>query len=380
MTQGHETPSFPVATFLQDERYGLRAPSLGDAEQVGVWCEGQFPIPPDTAGELLNEQETIPWGNNPTIRLMVVELATDAIVGGVLVERTDNRVSELKVTVGGPEISSERRQRISAAVLRLLVPWVMDELNLMTTRIDVLADQTIIIDAAAELGLIEAVRLREHIARPSGRVDLLMLERVNWQWGWAMHSAVKVGERVWLRPLQVADARPISLAGHAEAETEFQERGRVPTSEMAFASWIRSLASRTVPDAIVLAICPRDDDQCIGTVRLGQIDWINRTAETGTGLLAAGDRGRGIGTEAKHLLLEYAFVDLQLHVLHSMVFAGNTRSIAALEKQGYRLAGRLTADVQRGGTFHDTLVFDITRADWEQTRDRRCGQAGHAAR
>jgi RimJ/RimL family protein N-acetyltransferase len=186
-----------------------------------------------------------------------------------------------------------------------------------------------------------------------------------------MRNAVKIGERVWLRPLEVTDARAIALAGHLEPEPALLQRGRVPTSVIAFEAWIRDRVTSGTPEDIIFAVCRRDDDVCIGTVRLGQIDWINRTAETGTGLLATGDRGQGLGTEAKHLLMEYAFHDLHLHALNSMVYEGNTRSVAALEKQGYRLAGRLVADVQRRGAFRDTLVFDITREDWEHTRGRR---------
>ncbi|CAN5767485.1 GNAT family protein [soil metagenome] len=186
----------------------------------------------------------------------------------------------------------------------------------------------------------------------------------------AERNAVKVGERLYLRPVEVADARAIMMSSHLESEPQFQGRGRVPSSVMAFESWIRDLASVGTPDAIAFAICRRGDDACLGTVMIRNIDWINRTAETGTGLLAATDRGQRIGTDAKRLLLEYAFVDLRLHALNALVFSGNTRSAAALTKQGYRLAGRLTADVQRGGTFHDTLVFDLTRADWERARER----------
>ncbi|MDQ4044825.1 MAG: hypothetical protein M3173_05185 [Chloroflexota bacterium] len=178
-----KTEAWPVATYLQDGRYGLRAPLPEDAAHAGSWWEGAFPISAEAAGKLLTESETIPWGNNPTIRLMVVDLATDAVVGGVPVERNDNRVSKLRITVGGSEPSGKGAQRVRASVLRLLVPWVMDELGLMTTVIDVPADETILIDGARDLGMVEAVRLREHVLRPSGRVDLLMLELVNRQWG-----------------------------------------------------------------------------------------------------------------------------------------------------------------------------------------------------
>ncbi len=115
---------------------------------------------------------------------------------------------------------------------------------------------------------------------------------------------------------------------------------RQGASAIAFEAAIRKRSGAHVPEGMVFAICRRADDGFLGATRLGHIDWVNRTAETGTGLLAAEDRGRGIGTEAKRLLLDLAFRDLGLHALHAIVFAGNARSAAALRKQGYRLAGR----------------------------------------
>jgi hypothetical protein len=178
-----EGSAWPVAGFLRDERYGLRAPVPEDAECAGAWYEGTFPIVAETAGKLLAEQETIAWGGNPLIRLMVVELATGKVVGGVLIERQNDRVGKLQVTAGGPDRSGEDVQRFRASVLRLLVPWVMGELNMMVAVIDVPADEAIVIEAAGELGMYEVVRLREHVARGAKRVDLLTLERVSRRWG-----------------------------------------------------------------------------------------------------------------------------------------------------------------------------------------------------
>ena len=185
-----------------------------------------------------------------------------------------------------------------------------------------------------------------------------------------MRNPCKIGERVYLRPVEPSDARLFAHASHLEGEPEFQDDGRVPVSSIALGRWIGALGGQGTPGELSFAISRRSDDACLGGTTLRHIDWINRTAETGSGLLAAADRGRGIGTEAKHLLLEYAFVDLGLRALNAMVYERNARSIAALEKQGYRLAGRLTADVQQDGGFHDTLVFDITREDWEQAHAR----------
>lgn len=172
-----------AASYLQDGRYGLRAAVPEDAERAVAWHEGSFPITPDAARDLLAGHETIAWGINPTIRLMVVDLATGDVVGGAVVERDDNRVGKLRITAGGAMREPGDAQDLRASVLRLLVPWVMDELDLMTVVIDVPADEALLIDAATELGMAEAVRLREHVLRSFGRVDLLMLERVNRNWG-----------------------------------------------------------------------------------------------------------------------------------------------------------------------------------------------------
>ena len=66
----------------------------------------------------------------------------------------------------------------------------------------------------------------------------------------AERNPVKVGERVYLRPVEVADARAIMMSSHLESEPQFQGRGRVPTSVMAFETWIRELASTGTPDAL----------------------------------------------------------------------------------------------------------------------------------
>jgi RimJ/RimL family protein N-acetyltransferase len=182
---------------------------------------------------------------------------------------------------------------------------------------------------------------------------------------WTVDNVRLTGDRVYLRPIQRGDALTLAEASHLEDETGLHEDGRVPMSILSFESWISGLAD----NERVFAVCRHGDDTCIGTVSIRNIDWKNGTAETGSGLLNSADRGQGIGTEAKRLALEHAFGSLGLHALSSTVYEGNLRSARALEKQGYRLAGRLTANIRgAGGVFGDTLVFDITRDDWERAK------------
>ncbi len=182
-----------------------------------------------------------------------------------------------------------------------------------------------------------------------------------------MRNAIMIGERVYLRPLEATDAETLARITATEADT-FMYRGRAPYSPLTFAHWIANLHKQQPPRAIELAVCLTADDRCIGKVGLGEIDYVNRTAETSSDIGPAEFRGQGYGTEAKHLLLEYAFDRLHLHVLWSFVLEPNTRSMAALGKQGYKPAGRLKwVDVQHG-VYHDALLFDVLREEWLAAR------------
>jgi RimJ/RimL family protein N-acetyltransferase len=183
-----------------------------------------------------------------------------------------------------------------------------------------------------------------------------------------MRNAVMIGERVYLRPLELGDAE--ELARHAAVETEtFFDDGRVPFSPLSFEHWIADLYKQQPPSEIEFAVCVREDDRFLGMVGVEGIDWVNRTGETGSYLGLPENRGKGYGTEAKHLLLEYCFDRIQLEMLHSMVWEPNTRSAAALRKQGYQPAGRMSHPVSREGVYHDFLMFDLSREEWLAARD-----------
>jgi RimJ/RimL family protein N-acetyltransferase len=169
------------------------------------------------------------------------------------------------------------------------------------------------------------------------------------------------GERIWLRPIEIGDAVELANASHTEEEVAFTG-GRIPLSVMSFERWIEGLDGREH----VFAICRMDDDRCIGTASLRRLDMDNGTGETGMGLLHAADRGQGLGPEAKRLLLEYAFTVLGLHVVSCTISSANRRSVRAVERQGYRFAGKLTGiSSALGGRFCDQLVYDLTQAEWE---------------
>lgn len=183
-----------------------------------------------------------------------------------------------------------------------------------------------------------------------------------------MRNPILAGERVYLRALEKADAEAMAQGFALESESMMQ-RWRIPLSQISWAEHIENLHKQQPPDAVELGVCLREDDTLIGSVEISGIDYVNRTAETGSWMILAEHRGQGYGTEAKHLLLEYAFDRVQLHVLHSWVWEPNKRSAAALMKQGYQPSGKLLRQDLKDGVYHGALMFDIKRDEWVAARD-----------
>lgn len=183
-----------------------------------------------------------------------------------------------------------------------------------------------------------------------------------------MRNPIIAGDRLYLTPEVPEDSHRMAEFEARDIDQGLFISGREPRSPILFKQSLETEDPGT-PDEVILAVRRREDDELLGIVELTQIDWVNRTAETGSYLGLAEWRGRGYGTEAKHLLLEYAFERLHLHLIWSTVFEANERSAAALRKQGYREAGRLRYRGIYQGVYRDSLLFDLKREEWLEARE-----------
>lgn len=88
------------------------------------------------------------------------------------------------------------------------------------------------------------------------------------------------------------------------------------------------------------------------------------TAEIGITLGEVTDRGKGYGSEAVRLLLDYAFQHLNVWNIWLDTAAYNVAAIRAYEKAGFRELGRRRGARLVGGTRHDIVLMDCTREDF----------------
>jgi RimJ/RimL family protein N-acetyltransferase len=111
-------------------------------------------------------------------------------------------------------------------------------------------------------------------------------------------------------------------------------------------------------DWIGFAIYVLPELRPIGVINLRDFTNPHGTAEFGITIGAASDRGRGFGTEAVRLLLDYAFTVLGLHNVWLDTPAYNTAAIRAYEKAGFREIGRRRGARRLAGRRYDVVLMD----------------------
>jgi diamine N-acetyltransferase len=100
-------------------------------------------------------------------------------------------------------------------------------------------------------------------------------------------------------------------------------------------------------------------DRCpIGFTYLTNVDSRHRTAEFGIMIGAADARGKGYGTEATRLMLDYAFAALGLHNVMLRVASYNRAGIRAYEKAGFREFARRRECRLVGGRWWDEVLME----------------------
>ncbi len=104
------------------------------------------------------------------------------------------------------------------------------------------------------------------------------------------------------------------------------------------------------------------DSAPVGGASLFDIDDFAGHAEAGITLLPAA-RGRGYGTAAIILLVEFAFVRRNLRRIHLQAIASNTAAIRAYEKAGFVVEGRQREHAWVRGSYEDIVLMGILRSD-----------------
>jgi [ribosomal protein S5]-alanine N-acetyltransferase len=132
-----------------------------------------------------------------------------------------------------------------------------------------------------------------------------------------------------------------------------------------------------VPTERVHLICRVDDGAIVGVANLGQIVLGGfRSAYLGYFGFRPFD-GNGYVTEGVRLVLREAFGEIGLHRVEANIQPGNERSIALVERLGFRREGYSPRYLKIGGRWRDHVRYAITVEEFRaHEATRRRGDTG----
>jgi len=169
------------------------------------------------------------------------------------------------------------------------------------------------------------------------------------------------GKKVILRPIEKRDMHKLVIWLNDPEITGFLKR-RFPLSMIEESEWISNQHKRVEGD-VTLAV-RKINGPLIGTIGLHRINWVHGHATTGTIIGEKKYWSDGYGTDAKMLLLDFAFNELGLRKIYSRVLAFNGRSIRYSEKCGYKKEACLKEHHLLHGEYHDEIIMSVFKKDW----------------
>jgi diamine N-acetyltransferase len=165
-----------------------------------------------------------------------------------------------------------------------------------------------------------------------------------------------VGERIALGP--VPDDQGAVIARWMADFSTLRTLTGVPRPQTQ-ANVVRGLDAALADRSVAMfAIFSCDEWRLVGLSQLGAIDNVNGTAEFHITIGDPDARGRGYGTEATRLTLDYAFTALGLRNVMLTVLAYNRAGIRAYEKAGFTTFGVRHNSKFSGGRHWDTVYME----------------------
>jgi RimJ/RimL family protein N-acetyltransferase len=136
----------------------------------------------------------------------------------------------------------------------------------------------------------------------------------------------------------------------------------LPVTTEAEAAWFDNHAAS---DDALFTVYERATWRPIGNTGLHRIDYRNRTATFGIMIGEPDCRGKGYGTEAARLMLDYAFTALGLHNVMLTVYEFNLAAQRAYQKAGFREIGHRRGARLMGGKYWDEIFMDCIAGEFE---------------
>lgn len=183
-------------------------------------------------------------------------------------------------------------------------------------------------------------------------------------------AAFLVGQAVYLRPFETEDL-PLVRLWYNDPETRGLIGAALPMGRAAAEDWFAAM--KQDKERVWFAIVEKASGKTVGEAGLLRMYYPWRTTDL---TIIIGDpeaRGRGLGSEAIHLLLDYAFGYLGFHRVSIGVVGWNDKALRFYERAGFRREGVRRDGYYWNHAFHDFVMMSILEDEW-RARHKETGK------
>jgi RimJ/RimL family protein N-acetyltransferase len=176
------------------------------------------------------------------------------------------------------------------------------------------------------------------------------------------------GPTIELRPLQLSHQEALVDAA-SDGELWTMKVTVVPGPETAGQYIATALAGQQAGTVMPFVIVKRETGQVVGSTRFWKIDRVNRKLEIGHSWLSASVQRSGVNTEAKYLLLTYAFEAMNAVRVQFTTDELNEKSRAAILRIGAKQEGIVRHErIMPDGRKRNSVRFSIIDSEWPEIK------------
>ena len=171
------------------------------------------------------------------------------------------------------------------------------------------------------------------------------------------------GKQINLRKLKMNDANKKYMQWLNDFETnKFMETRHYNHTINKIRKYIKECK---LNNSLLLAICLKTKNNLhIGNIKIGQINNFHKTAEISYFIGNKKEWGKGYGTEAVKLAVEYSFKTLNLYKCLAGVYGSNISSYKLLKKTGFKKEAKIRNIFEYNSDREDHIIFSITNKNY----------------
>jgi len=167
------------------------------------------------------------------------------------------------------------------------------------------------------------------------------------------------GEKVCLRAYREEDIpKATSFVNDEELKKLLVTNIPFPMTLWEEEEWIKSQKSNQDGN-YNFAIEDIETKKYIGGCGIQEVNWLSRVATVG---IMIGDKeywGKGYGTDAMKVLIDFIFNKMNIRKIRLSTFSFNMRARKSYEKCGFEVEGILKDEIFKDGKYYDEIIMSV---------------------